>query len=65
MTTARKRVAGEVRGFRFRESQELGNQLFRDKKYEEFVDVVEPFSDLLDDTQRKKLDFAKSRLTRQ
>ncbi|PQO46694.1 hypothetical protein [Blastopirellula marina] len=60
---ARKETALEIRRIRFSTAVEAASSAFRDKEYRQFVDLLEPFEDMLTDVQSKKLEFARSRLS--
>ncbi|PQO46693.1 hypothetical protein [Blastopirellula marina] len=60
---ARQRSALEIRRIRFSTAVEAASSAFRDKEYRQFVDLLEPFEDMLTDVQSKKLEFARSRLS--
>jgi len=59
---ARSRMSAEARSYRFVGISEQAAGLFRKKEYQEFIDILEPFEDLLSDIQKKKPEYAKRQL---
>ncbi|MCA9116560.1 MAG: hypothetical protein KDA79_15860 [Planctomycetaceae bacterium] len=58
---ARQSMTAEARSIRFSRAAEQATILFRYKDYQQFIELLTPFDDLLTDTQRRKLDFARRR----
>lgn len=56
---AQQSMTAEFRRNRFSRAAEQAAILFRDQDYLQFIELLTPFDDLLTDTQRKKLDFAR------
>ena len=52
-------VAADIRKYHFGEAVMQAADAFRSKNYELYVELLEPFDDMLSGAQRKKLDYAK------
>ena len=50
-----------VRANRFRDAAEQADQHFRNKAYQQFIDTLTPYADLLNEVQKKKLSFARQK----
>ena len=62
MLAATQRLSADAHKFRFGNCILRAAELFREKDYRGFVELLEPYIDLLDASQKKKLEFAKSRI---
>ncbi|QDT30697.1 hypothetical protein Enr10x_60650 [Gimesia panareensis] len=54
-----------VRSNGFREASEQADHFFRNKAYQQFVETLAPYADLLSEMQKKKLSFARQKLDKQ
>lgn len=61
MRAARIRVAEEVREYKLKEALATADELFRAKNYQGYIMAIEPFEELLDSTQKAKLQLARKR----